>query len=147
MAGEADLLHPAGPGDHPEVADQDPELGKRGDNRFHFRNLQVPVGEFHVQDHVPVFHQTVHLHHFGTVQPDAALGQQEPGGGDLDTPEAPADEFLRLGQETGLAELAHPEHEEPLRIPKLHLLQVVVLQAVNELLGDDGGRHLCIVHV
>ena len=121
--------------------------GNCGDNRFHLRYLQVAVGQFHVQDHVPVLHQVEHLHHLRTVQPDAAFGQQEPGGGNLDAPEAPADEFLRLGQETGLAELAHPEHEEPLRIPQFHLLQVIVLQAVDELLGDDRGRHLRVIHV
>ena len=116
MAGEADLLHPAGSGDHAEVPDDNAQAGELGDNRFHFRNLQVSFGQFHVQDQIPVLHQSEHRHHLGTVQSDAAFRKQEPGGGNLDAPEAPADEFLRLGEETGLAELAHPEHEKALRI-------------------------------
>ena len=100
-----------------------------------------------MQDQIPVLHQSEHRHHLGTVQPDAAFRKQEPGGGNLDAPEAPADEFLRLGEKTGFAELAHPEHEETLRIPQFHILQIVVLQAVDELLGDDCGRYLGVVHV
>ena len=61
--------------------------------------------------------------------------------------EALPQQCLRLGKEAIVQIVGHAEDEETVRILLHDLREIVVLDAVDELLYDDGCRHLGVVHV
>ena len=57
------------------------------------------------------------------------------------------DESFGFVGEVRLEVVAHAAGNEAVGVFLLYLFQVVVLEAVDKFLHDDGCRHLCIVHV
>ena len=147
VAGELDLLLPLGAGDHAEVADGNLQIGTLLYDLFHLGYLQGAVGKVDGEDGAALFHEVEELHHLVGGEPHAALLEEEALGGYLEGAEAVVEQLAGVVEEVGLAELAHAAHEEAGGVAAGYLHEVVVLDAVDKLLGDDGGRYLGVVHV
>ena len=88
-----------------------------------------------------------HFHHLVAVQPDAPFFEQQALGGNFDCPESACRQFTCLCQIAGTAKFTEAAYEEAVRVLLNNFQQIIILQAVDKLLRDDGSRDLCIIHV
>ena len=112
------------------------------DDLLQLSYLCVAILQFDAEDDTAGL-QPLHEHHHLLVE-EMLL---QTSGRDLDTSEATFYETDGLFQESRFTGVRHTETEKAVGIAALHRLQIIVLQAINKLLGDDGCRYTRIVHI
>ena len=117
--------------------------GALGDDFLQCLHLAVAVCKGDGEQGPTRLHQTEHAQHLCACERTS----QEPVARDGETTEPLIQQRLGLLQEAVFQIVGHSEDEEAVRIFLLNLGEVVVLQAIDKLLYDDGCRHLGIVHV
>ena len=102
------------------------------DDSLHLSHLCVTIHQFDAKDDVVLLYIVEHLHHLVVQELLRQTGCRN-----LNATKALSNKALCLITEARIAQLRHTETEETVRIALLYLQEITILQAVDELLGDD----------
>ena len=144
---QAHLLHKGREGRHTEVTNGRLQIGVLLQNLIQLGNLATVVVQVDREDHPLLFHPGEEVGHLLILQLHHHGIGLEAVAGDLNRLKTALLECFGLPHDILVEVLAHAAAEETIGIRSLHLLQIVVLVAVDILLRDDGRRDLRIVHV
>ena len=114
------------------------QVGKGCDNLIYLGNIGCSLGKVEREDDSLLFHTGIHAHQLGAVKWFANAIEIHAVCRNLYATEAFVDKPFRLLKETVTTEVTHAADKEPVGVSALHIEEVVVLYAVDELLGYNG---------